>query len=202
MFGNLDRRHRHTCARSDHQHSLISAQLRARGQHAPGGEERERKGRRFLPAEPDGLAKHAARVDVNQLASGAVRVLAEHAEMGAPHVLAGAAPLAFPIAQGGEQDDLVSGFHAGSPDAWTTPAPSPPITRGGAIRCAPCASQRSRWLMEAARMATATEPGRGSVRALSRILTPAGPIGSSYTAARPWLSTATPDCSWAMICET
>src|SRR5713226_10767825 len=56
--------------------------------------------------------------------------------------------------------------------------------------------------MEAARTATATEPARAGVRGRSRILTPAGPIGSSYTAARPWLRTAGSRGWWATICET
>jgi hypothetical protein len=45
---------------------------------------------------------------VEILASGAVGVLAEDPEAGAADVLAGAAPLAFPAAQRGEDDDLVA----------------------------------------------------------------------------------------------
>jgi hypothetical protein len=47
-------------------------------------------------------------------------------------------------------------FQAGSPDAWTTPAPSAAMTRGGVMRCAPWASQRSRWLIEAVAIEIAT----------------------------------------------
>src|SRR2546430_2608646 len=70
------------------------------------------------------------------------------------------------------------GRQAGSAEARTTPAPSAAMTRGGVTRWAPWARNRSRWLIEAARISTATAPGTGSVVGRSRTRTPAGPSGS------------------------
>jgi len=92
--------------------------------------------------------------------------------------------------------------HAGSVDACTIPAPSAAMTLGGVTRWAPWAIQRSRWLIEAVRIETATMPGPGSVLGRSLIRTPAGPIGSSYTAALPWLKMRACGPEAGVICET
>src|SRR6267378_5906604 len=97
--GDLDRGYGDTCTRADDEDGLVRAQLRACGEHPPGGEKGERKSGRLLPAEAARLAEHTSGVDVDELARRAVRVLAEHSEMRAAHVLTGAAPLAFPVAK-------------------------------------------------------------------------------------------------------
>jgi hypothetical protein len=51
-------------------------------------------------------------------------------------------------------------------------------------------------------MSTDTAPATGSDFGLSLTRTPAAPIGSSYTAARPWLKTEIPPDELDVICET
>jgi len=50
--------------------------------------------------------------------------------------------------------------------------------------------------------AVESRPGAASVIGRSRIRTPSGPIGSSYTAARPWLRMVPLEAGPGVICET
>ena len=130
MAGDLDGRDGDARARPDHEHRLVRLQLRARGEHPPGGEKSQRECGRLLPAERLRFREEAARVDVKELARSAIGVLADDAESLAVHVVARAAPLALPAAQRGEDDYLVPGLPAwisrrldharavGGDDAW------------------------------------------------------------------------------------
>src|SRR5438132_11095685 len=59
--GDLDRGHRYTRPRPDDEAGLVRSQLRASGEHPPGGEKGERQSACLLPGEATQLEKHTQR---------------------------------------------------------------------------------------------------------------------------------------------